>query len=110
MKNLLSRIQETLAETDEKLRTAFLLSVEQRARGLEQAVQNGNLKKCLIGGAVIGAGLMTYGLINRDEFSTYFGLGVLGMDAMYAAWYACLPRDPKPRDPNDILQQTDKEE
>ena len=91
MKKIFQRAEQTLKETDEALEIIAIASLEQRAKGLRKAVEDGWFKYFLMGAATVGAGLVYTGLTNDNDYVAGNGYGTLAMTGLYSLPYALRP-------------------
>ncbi len=91
MKNHLQKAKEILNQIGEDLETIAVASLEQRAKGLKKAVEDGWFKHFLIGAATVGAGLVYTGLTNDNDNVTGIGYGMLAMTGLYSLPYVLRP-------------------
>ena len=85
------KIKGILNEIDDAMKIITMDSFEQRARGLERAVNDGWFKHFLVGAALAGAGLVYNGTANDNNYETGVGYGILAMDSIYALGCYGLP-------------------
>ena len=91
MKRYLQKAKEVLKQIDEDLETIAVASLEQRAKGLKKAVEDGWFKHYLIGAATVGAGLVYAGLTNDNDCVAGMGYGTLAMTGLYSLLYVPRP-------------------
>jgi len=91
MENHLQKTKQVLKQIDRDLETIAVASLEQRAEGLRNAVEDGWWKHFLIGAAIVGVGLVYAGLTNENDSVTGIGYGTLAMIGLYSLPYVLRP-------------------
>jgi hypothetical protein len=87
MERHLQKAKEVLSQIDEGLETIAVASLEQKAKGLRKAVEDGWFKYYLIGAATAGTGLVYAGLTNDNDYVAGIGYGTLAMTGLYLLLY-----------------------
>ena len=91
MKRHLQKAREVLNQIDKNLERIAVASLEQRAKGLRKAVEDGWFKHFLIGAATVGAGLVYAGVTNDNDSVAGIGHGALAMTGLYSLLYVPRP-------------------
>lgn len=98
MKKHFQKVREGISELNRAMGEIAVASLNQRARGLEEAVKDGWFKHFLIGAGIVATGAVYSGLTNNNDHVAGVGYGIIVMSSIYAVGCYGIPYIKKRKD------------